>query len=179
MKHGEPNSGKPIEELAPWMQVANSYGGLPELVGQKLNPVIAAMIAQHTYFPVAMINPRTNWCAAFASACLERAKLPSPHSARALDFLGFGVGLKYPVFGALLVFGRGAPSLGLGHVGFCALTPAVADSRAVLCLGGNQGNQVCAVAKQTSQLKPGGIRWPASWPLPPGAELADKGRPVS
>lgn len=176
MKQGE---GKTLAELAPWMAVANAHLGLPELVGARLNPVIADMLAQHTHFPKTMINPRTNWCAAFASACLERAALRSPHSARALDFAAFGIGLKRPVYGAILVFGRGAPSLGLGHVGFCALTPVTDSARAVLCLGGNQGNRVCAVAKQTAQLKESGIRWPGDWPLPPGAELVDHGLPVS
>lgn len=152
----------------PWMDRAHAYLGLRELTSVgTLNPTIVGWLEKHTKFPKEIINARTSWCAAACCAWLEEAKVQSPHSARARDFLAWGISLRFPIYGCALIFERGDPKLGQGHVGFCDLTPPLPDPPAVLTLGGNQGNRVSVVAQDMLRLL--GARWPLGWPLPDNA----------
>lgn len=106
------------------------------------------------------------WCGAFVASCL-RAALPgvilpdTPLAARAWGRFGDPV---TPVFGAVLVFWRGAPSGWQGHVGFCRGE----DASAYHVLGGNQSDAVTVTRIAKTRLL--AARWPAGVPV--------TGRPV-
>lgn len=152
------------------MGTAHRYHQLPELIGNELNPVVAGFF-EHTRFPLELLNAKTNWCAAYACSVLEQHGIRSPRSARARDFLRWGVELKSPIYGALLVFerGSGAPDDPRGHVGFCEERVHIATNSHVLTWGGNQGNTVRSWPQHKAKLL--GVRWPSAMPLPPEAIL--------
>src|SRR3954468_16024290 len=104
--------GTTLIELAPWMERAKRQVGTREVLHGELNPLIRKWFVSATKFPLTRVDARTPWCAAFACAMLEDAGLVSPHSARARDFLAWGVPLVRPIFGSVMVFQRGAPQLG-------------------------------------------------------------------
>jgi len=113
------------------------------------------------------IDPRAMpWCGAFVASCL-RAALPglilpdTPLAARAWGRFGEPVA---PVFGAVLIFWRGAPSGWQGHVGFYRGE----DAAAYHVLGGNQSDAVTITRIAKTRLL--AARWPAGVPV--------TGRPV-
>lgn len=141
---------------APWMRTALGYVGVRELVGGQLNPRVRAMF-DATRFPREMITRQTSWCAAYACAVLEESGYASPHSARARDFLAYGLPVERPSYGTIAVFSRGLdPRDAKGHVGFVV----DADGQDLLILGGNQANCVCIRSRPYDQLL--GLRWPVT-----------------
>jgi uncharacterized protein (TIGR02594 family) len=88
---------------------------------------------------------RTEWCAAFVNAVLEESSIPSnndhkyPLTARA--FLDWGVGVKTPEPGDLVVFPRGTQGW-QGHVGFFIKEATINGIEYYYILGGNQDNKV-------------------------------------
>ncbi|MGD9542870.1 MAG: peptidoglycan-binding protein [Methylocystis sp.] len=62
---------------------------------------------------------RRSWCAAFVGACLSLAGYRNSGSLAARSYENFGRDLHgAPEHGAIVVFPRGAPNSGKGHVGF-------------------------------------------------------------
>jgi uncharacterized protein (TIGR02594 family) len=153
---------------APWMRMAFAHEGLEEIDAQgELADAVRAFFS-HTRFPLALVNRRTSWCAAYACTVLESAGIRSPKSARARDFLAWGMPLTRPIFGAVLIFER-PTFVGVSvlpewraHVGFCSSHPT-RDAINVACFGGNQGNRVCEVPKPVKALL--GVRWPPGYPV--------------
>lgn len=88
---------------------------------------------------------RTEWCAAFVNAVLEESGIPSnndhkyPLTARA--FLDWGVDVKTPEPGDLVVFPRGTQGW-QGHVGFFIKEATINGIKYYYILGGNQDNKV-------------------------------------
>lgn len=159
---------KAQEEQAPWMKVAHSYLGLREvLTDGTLNPTVREFF-RATRYPMDQVNVVTPWCSSFGCAVVSQVGIVSPRSARARDWLSWGIGLSRPIYGSMLVFIRGDASKMQGHFGFCDATPAEGSS-VIDCLGGNQANSVCVRSKPRAELL--GIRWPAHWPVPPEALL--------
>jgi len=91
---------------------------------------------------------RTEWCAAFVNAVLEESDIESnkdhayPLTARA--FLDWGVSVKAPEPGDLVVFPRGNEGW-QGHVGFYLKTEIINGVKYYWILGGNQNNKVSIV----------------------------------
>lgn len=121
-----------------YFRKALSYLGTKELVDGAINPLIRKWIVNHTRFPSDLINPRTMWCGAFVSHCLEASGHSSMHSAKAEHYLAYGVPCGLEQY-AICVLRRG---LSDEHVGFVASV----ESDSVLILGGNQSDQVCIKA---------------------------------
>ena len=119
------------------------------------------------------------WCAIFANAMLEQAGVTGTRSASSQSFRndpGF-VQLAGPALGALVVFWRGAPNSGLGHVGFYRGE----DAGNVWTLGGNENDmvQIEALPKSSSSFGLVGYWWPKAVPLPAtGAVIMPTGSPV-
>jgi uncharacterized protein (TIGR02594 family) len=88
---------------------------------------------------------RTEWCAAFANAVLEESGIKSnndhkyPLTARA--FLDWGVAVKTPEPGDIVVFPRGNQGW-QGHVGFFLKETILNGVHYYYILGGNQSNKV-------------------------------------
>jgi uncharacterized protein (TIGR02594 family) len=120
------------------------------------------------------------WCAIFANAALEASGVAGTRLASSQSFRTSPnfVQLQRPALGCLVVFWRGAPDSGLGHVGFYRGE----DQGHVWTLGGNENDmvQVEALPKQSSSFGLIGYWWPKSEPLPTtGTVIMPAGSPVS
>jgi uncharacterized protein (TIGR02594 family) len=90
---------------------------------------------------------RTEWCAAFMNAVLEKSNIPSlntighkyPLTAR--GFLDWGTEVEYPLPGDLVIFPRGNQGW-QGHVGIFLEVRIINDKKYFMILGGNQDNSV-------------------------------------
>jgi uncharacterized protein (TIGR02594 family) len=93
------------------------------------------------------IDPvRTEWCAAFVNAVLEESGIEgsssvSEYPLTARSFLRWGIGVKYPEAGDIVVFPRGNSSW-QGHVGFYMQTVYIGGIEHYAILGGNQNDKV-------------------------------------
>lgn len=124
----------PTNEL-PWLKFAKSKLGLKEIVGSKHNPEIVDWVKE---LGGAWRDDETPWCATFVSISLKRGERAISDSfAWAKSYLNYGTRLKSPCYGAIGVMGRAG---GGGHVTF--IVGKTRDG-SLVCLGGNQSNQVC------------------------------------
>ena len=114
-----------------WMRTAQAETGVHELAGPKHNPRV---LQYHDATELDAGSDETPWCAAFVSWVLQASGLPSLRTARASDYLAYGVAVETPCYGAIAVV-RGHR---FAHVGFVVQ----ADARNVTLLGGNQGDAV-------------------------------------
>lgn len=103
------------------------------------------------------------WCSAFACWCMEHADVNSPSSARARDWLEWGVPVSslHPPQGAVVVLkrgGHGQPGPEVqnapGHVGFLW---TLGEPGRIVLLGGNQGDSVSLGIFPTERIL--GVRW--------------------
>lgn len=89
---------------------------------------------------------RTEWCAAFVNAVLSETGVPGSESVSdypltARSFLDWGVAVKDPEPGDIVVFPRGTEAW-QGHVGFYLRTQIIKGIKYYYILGGNQNNRV-------------------------------------
>lgn len=92
---------------------------------------------------------RTEWCAAFVNAILEKDSIPNlhdidyPYPLTARGFLNWGerVSRDNITRGDIVVFPRGSQGW-QGHVGFYVETQIINGTEYWVILGGNQSNQV-------------------------------------
>jgi uncharacterized protein (TIGR02594 family) len=89
---------------------------------------------------------KTEWCAAFVNAVLNESGMPGSESVSeypllARSFLDWGVAVKEPEPGDLVVFPRGSESW-QGHVGFYLGTVTTNGIKYYAILGGNQNGKV-------------------------------------
>lgn len=147
------NGDAPAEPLLPWIAEAESLIGLKEEPGPASNTKIIDLAdAQNIDFN----SDDIPWCGLFVAHCIgatlpEEALPASPLRAR--NWKSFGEAIA-PRRGAVMVFSRGTPDSGLGHVGFYA--GETDDS--FLILGGNQSDKVGVGTYPRSRLL--AARWP-------------------
>lgn len=119
------------------------------------------------------------WCAIFANAALEACGVTGSRSASSQSFRSSPdfVQLTKPALGALAVFWRGAPTSGLGHVGFYAGE----DATTVSVLGGNEADAVRieSLPKASASFGLIGYWWPKAVALPAGGPVAAKTTPAA
>jgi uncharacterized protein (TIGR02594 family) len=156
-----------------WLRSAQAdlEAGVREIPGPAAHPRILEWFAACGQASWAKSDEIAN-CAAFVGAHLVAAGIPLPKlPLRARSYLEVGAPLpidrlEHLPEGAILVFSRGAgPQPGPdvldapGHTGFfCGLA---APGR-VLCLGANQGDELCVAIYPATRLL--GARWPtAAW----------------
>jgi uncharacterized protein (TIGR02594 family) len=135
-----------------WLSPAWVELGQHELLGTPANPRIRDLYADAHHSEIT--SDEVAWCAAYVSACLERAKIPSTRSLLARDYLAWGGALDTPRLGAIAVLSRD-PDPNAGHVAF--LIGQTADQ--LILLGGNQSNAVTVQAFPKSRLL--SLRWPS------------------
>ncbi len=107
-------------------------------------------------------DDETPWCGAFVGGVLfETGIKPVAGGASARAWLKLPVKLDAPAEGCVVVFERGGPNSGQGHVGF-----VVGRDRAgnLMVLGGNQGDTVSI--KPFARRRVLGYRWPGVHPRP-------------
>ena len=146
-----------------WIARARKYLGQREIPGAKHNPLI---VEWWKAVKAAFRDDETPWCGAFVGGVLatngnDISAVKNPASARA--WLNLPKRLDSPAYGCVVIFWRGSPSGGNGHVGF-----VVGRDRAgnLMVLGGNQGDMVNVKPFSTSRVL--GYRWPGfeDRPLP-------------
>ena len=139
----------------PWLQRAAADVGVRELPGVAVHPRIATYY-DHTRLGDSPNDDEVAWCSAAMCCWMEEAGYKSTRSARARSWLGWGDELTEPRFGCVVVFSRGNPSSGQGHV---ALYVQPAPPAHVLVIGGNQHNSVrFSTDYETARIL--GFRWP-------------------
>lgn len=112
-----------------WMTIARGWLGTKE-VDPGSNPSIEAF---HAATRGGSSTDDVPWCASFVNYCLQQAGIKGTRTKRARDFEAFGMRTTFR-YGCLVVFWRGSPHSGAGHVGF-----GVAEvGEQVWVLGGNQ-----------------------------------------
>ncbi|RUV98329.1 TIGR02594 family protein [Mesorhizobium sp. M5C.F.Ca.IN.020.14.1.1] len=140
-----------------WLANARKYLGQREVRGPQHNPHV---LKWWKNMGAPFKDDETPWCGAFVGGVLvETGIRPVAGGASAQAWLKLPVKLDKPAVGAVVVFWRGSPSSGLGHVGF-----VVGKDQAghIMVLGGNQGDTVSIKPFSTDRVK--GYRWPGVYP---------------
>jgi uncharacterized protein (TIGR02594 family) len=137
-----------------WITLAREEIGTHEIAGEHDNPAIMRYYADAGHPEIR--HDEISWCAAYASAMLERAGEHSPKTLSARDFMRWGKPLKTPKPGCICVFSRGDPRGWQGHVGFYVGE----ENGQILLLGGNQSDQVSI--EHVSKARLLGYRWPVT-----------------
>jgi uncharacterized protein (TIGR02594 family) len=136
-----------------WYKIAEGELGIEEIPGNEDNPRIVEYL--RTVFDCGQ-HDEVAWCSAFANWCIAHAGFNPTHSALARSWLNWGIALRVPVPGAVMVFARGSQSW-QGHVAFY-----VGEGRVgYKVIGGNQGNAVSYATYSRESLI--GIRWPENY----------------
>jgi len=136
--------------MPPWYLAAQRELGVTEIAGGKHNSRIVEYFAKAGHANIT--SDEVPWCSAFACAVMELSGIRSPNSLWALDWLKWGVPLRYAQVGCVVVLTRE----GGGHVAFFVRFSD--DGRHVLLLGGNQANKVCYQWYPIERVR--GYRWP-------------------
>ena len=128
-----------------WVDRAIMEIGQLEIRGRKHNPRI---LDYHAETSLRAKTDEIYWCASFICWCLELEGIPSTRSARARDYLRWGVPIEEPIPGCIVVFWRGSRNGSSGHVAIFDHT----EGNKVVCLGGNQSDQVCLSKYELDQV---------------------------
>lgn len=151
-----------------WLVEARRHLGTREIQGARHEPHILQW--WRTIRRGGIADDETPWCAAFVGACLENVGLVSSRFESARSYLDWGVHLRSPAVGCIVVFARDRG----GHVGFVVgqeagwSTSWSSEGPGLLVLGGNQGDAVSIAAFPRRRVLPAGYRWPLAVPLPEG-----------
>ncbi len=140
-----------------WIDAARRYINAAEVKGPQHNPLI---VRWWSAIRSAIRDDESPWCAAFVGGVLEECGIQSSRSAAARSYLKWGIEMKQPTLGAIVVFWRGSPSGWSGHVGF--VMGRDKDNN-LMVLGGNQGDQVNIRPFARDRVL--GYRWPSKEPL--------------
>ncbi|ENJ8541399.1 TIGR02594 family protein [Raoultella planticola] len=135
----------------PWITEARKHIGQMEIKGPRHNPLILQFWKDIKRGGIK--DDETPWCAAFVGAMLERVDIKSSRFESAKSYLSWGVALREPAYGCIVVFSRD----GGGHVGFVIGQQENGD---LMVLGGNQSDAVNIRAFSRSRVT--GYRWPVN-----------------
>ena len=141
-----------------WLLSAEKYLGQKEIRGPKHNPIILAMWKLITRGGIKDDEPP--WCAALVGASLENVGIKSTRFESARSYETWGQFLASPAVGCVVTFTRD----GGGHVAFVV---GQDKSGNLICLGGNQGDEVNYRAFQKSRVT--AYRWPEGYTKPPAS----------
>jgi len=141
-----------------WLKLARADLGIREVPGVANNPVLVKRFSSIQKLIGWLFNADSiPWCGAIMAWWMSQCGIKTPIGpARALAWATWGVPLKTPVPGAVMVYQRE----GGGHV-----TLYVGESAThYFCLGGNQDDAI-TIASFAKTRKPVAIRWPAGEPV--------------
>jgi uncharacterized protein (TIGR02594 family) len=139
-----------MNELPPWYVLAQAEIGVKEAPGFANNPIVKQ------YYIDAGGGKQPDsvpWCAAFVGAMLRRSGHSGSGFLAARSYLTWGVELKEPRIGCVVVFARGRSWQ--GHVAFFNRRN---ENGTIRVLGGNQDDMVKYASYNTSKVL--GYRWP-------------------
>ena len=137
-----------------WVVAGRRWLGAAEIPGSETAPMIRGWLLKLGAW---WKDDETPWCGTFVAACLRETGQPIPkHWFRARAYLDWGVTLRAPAVGAIVIYERG----GAGHVGFVVGLDKLGN---LMTLGGNQGNRVSIAPFSTARVL--GYRWPSGFPM--------------
>ena len=140
-----------------WLDTARTYLGQREIKGPHHNPHVLTWWKR---MGAPFADDETPWCGAFVGGVLSETGIkPVSGGASARAWLKLPVKLDRAAVGAVVVFWRGSPDGGQGHVGFVAGRDQAGN---LMVLGGNQGDAV--TIKPFSRNRVLGYRWPGVYP---------------
>jgi uncharacterized protein (TIGR02594 family) len=140
-----------MNEKPIWLVEAEKFIGLKEISGPKNNSTVVDFWKRIHLSGIS--NDEVPWCAAFVGAVLENVGMKSTRSGLAKSYLNWGIALKTPALGSIVVFTR----KGGGHVGFVVGKDKNGN---LYVLGGNQSDAVNIKLFKTDNVV--GYRWPSS-----------------
>lgn len=147
------------DTAVPWLVAAHKDIGQRETLGPNDSPRIRAMLTRRK----AMWLLGQPWCGTAMADWMDTAGQALPkHWYRAMAWREWGVALKAPVVGCVVVFAR----KGGGHVG---IVVGIDKRGRLMVLGANQGN-ACNIAPFAAG-REATFHWPAGYPLPAAAAL--------
>lgn len=132
-----------------WIAEARKHIGVREIPGEQHEPMILRW-----WKAIKRGGIKTDevpWCAAFVGGCLEAVGIASSRYESAKSYMNWGIPVKYPCHGCIVVFSRE----GGGHVGFVV---GVDERQRLMVLGGNQKNMVSIAPFE--RIRVVGYRWP-------------------
>lgn len=135
----------------PWITEARKHIGQMEIKGPCHNPLILQFWKDIKRGGIK--DDETPWCAAFVGAMLERSGIKSTRFESAKSYLNWGVQIREPAYGCVVVFSRD----GGGHVGFVVGKKNNGD---LMVLGGNQSDAINI--RSFSRERVTGYRWPVN-----------------
>lgn len=140
-----------------WIATARQYFGQREIKGPHHNPHVLEWWKK---IGSPFADDETPWCGAFVGGVLSETGIkPVAGGASARAWLKMPVKLDRPAFGCIVIFWRGSPQGGSGHVGFVVGKDARGN---LMVLGGNQGDAVNIKPFDLGRVL--GYRWPGIYP---------------
>jgi uncharacterized protein (TIGR02594 family) len=136
-----------------WMTIANREIGIKTFPDGESNPRITEY---HQGTNITGYDDKAAWCSSFLNWVLIKSGYSGTNSALARSWLEWGIELREPRLGCIVILEREHPSGWQGHVGFFL---RVDDDR-VFLLGGNQLGEVREHSYPLSSVL--GYRWPTS-----------------
>lgn len=147
-----------MEDTA-WIADAKKYIGVKEIKGPHHNSHILKWWKD---IGTSFHDDETPWCGAFVGGVLSEVGIKPPAGgASARSYLKMKVKLDKPAVGCVVIFWRGSPKGGNGHVAFVIGQDQHGN---LMCLGGNQGDTVSV--KPFGKDRVLGYRWPGIYPYP-------------
>ena len=134
----------PVTKEPAWIAWARQQLGQKEVPGPADNPVIAAWYHLTTLDP-SMWHDATAWCAVFVNAGFMLNNIKTIRSARAVDWLGWGVPVVEPKKGDIAIFDFGG---GDHHVAYVLAY----QGDFVQVIGGNQSDTVTIASYPASSV---------------------------
>ena len=119
----------------PWIDVAFKQEGVHEIKGKETNSDIAKWLKELKAW---WTDDETAWCGTFVAWCLHQANVACPKLwMQALAYRTGGTKLTKPAYGCVAIKER----KGGGHV--CFVVGRDMKTGKLVCIGGNQSDQVC------------------------------------
>ena len=130
----------------PWMIEAQKYLNINEVDNEDL----VIQFHKSTTLPAKYWKGATAWCSSFANYILKSCGYLATGDASAISWMNYGVELKSPCYGCLVIYTRD----GGNHVHFYTHE----DAHFIYGIGGNQDNMVKIKAYDKHRVL--GYRWP-------------------
>lgn len=128
-----------MSEEPSWLAIARKELGQAEIPGTQDNPRIIEYLKTVELPTGTQVHDEVSWCSAFVNWTLKQSGNPGTNSPAARSWEKWGMYLKVPQVGCVVVIKRGSIAW-QGHVGFYVGAPSPAY---VTLLGGNQSDKVC------------------------------------
>ena len=132
----------------PIIKEARQYFGIEEIEGNKHNKTILNFFRETGNGSIK--TDEDAWCSVFVSYCAKEAGLNYSKKANAKSWLQQGTATTNPKPGDIVVFWREDPDSWEGHVAIYLGRDEFTNE--IICLGGNQDDQVCIRNYSTNQV---------------------------